>query len=137
MGGGPKYGASRGINVVPIEANPEVSKFFWGEGNIIPDIDAMNERFGAEPLDERPCPFRFSIGAILFKRALWEEMRAFKVRFSGTSLGKDEIQICSYCFLNSMPIMVSENVVVGHFAFGRQNASMKEYYYEHPEKFTY
>jgi hypothetical protein len=50
-------------------------------------------------------------------------------------MGADEVNLCTFCMLQSRPIMVSENVVVGHFSFGRQTEEMKKYYLEHPEKF--
>ena len=31
-----------------IESNPEVAKFFWGEGNYVPSIDELNDRFSRE-----------------------------------------------------------------------------------------
>ena len=51
-------------------------------------------------------------------------------------MGKDEIKMCEYCMLNSRPIMVSDNIVVGHFSFGTQTQGMIEYYNEHPERFA-
>ena len=119
-----------------IESNPEVAKFFWGEGEFIPTIDKMNSKFSKEEKKVNPCAIRFSIGAILFERILWEDMNYFNVDFEGSGLGKDEAQICEFCLLNSKPLMVSENVVVGHLSFGPQNQAMFEYYKEHPEKFS-
>lgn len=94
----------------------------------------MNSRFSKDDLEEMPCPIRFSIGAILFPRELWRQMEYFPVS-RNTGLGEDEIYICQYCFQHSRPLMVSENVVVGHLAFTHQNAGMKEYYLRHPEVF--
>lgn len=128
----PKYAA--GVKR-QIENNPETAKFFWGEGNFVPTIDELNKRFSLEPLEERACPIRFSIGAILFERNLWEDMGYFKVNRSNNAMGADEEQICSYCCVNSRPMMVSENVVVGHLSFGTQNAQMKEYFKENMKLF--
>lgn len=118
---------------VPIEQSAEVAKFFWGWGGYCPSVDKMNDTLGKLPLEERPCPVRFSIGAILFERNLWESMNYYSA--GSDSLGKDEEQLCSFCCLNSSPIMVSENVLVGHFSFGKQNEAMKEFFVEHPECF--
>lgn len=128
----PKYkaGADR-----KVETDPQVAKFFWGEGGYVPTIDEMNARFSAEPLEERACPIRFSIGAILFERQLWEDMRYFPVDRRTTNMGKDEADLCSFCLINSRPLMVSENVVAGHLSFGTQNAVMKQYFHEHEEMF--
>ncbi len=119
-----------------IESNPEVAKFFWGEGGYVPPIDDLNARFSAEPLAETVCPIRFSIGAILFERSFWEEMGHFDVSRLNNGMGIDEIQMCSQCCLLSRPLMVSENIVVGHLSFGTQNAPMKEYFLSHPELFN-
>lgn len=119
----------------PIESSSEVAKFFWGEDDVIPSIDEMNRRFANEPIDERAVPFRFSIGAILLDRTVWEDMGFFPVDRDSVSLGTDEVELCSFCCLKSRPLIVSENVLVGHFSFGPQNAIMKEYYEQHEERF--
>ena len=122
-------------NTVKIETSPDIAKFFWGEGNIVPDIDAIDRQFREERLQELPCCIRFSIGAILFERELWEEMGMFEVDYSYDHMGADEVQLCEFCHIMSRPIMVSENIVVGHFSFGPQTEEMKEFYKEHPERF--
>ena len=119
----------------PIESSPDVAKFFWGEGMIIPDIDKINALFYQDPVEERATPIRFSIGAILFERSVWEDMGYFSVNRKSVSLGWDEAQLCSYCCLKSRPIMVSENILVGHFSFGPQNDAMKEYYELNKDRF--
>ena len=121
----PKYAAGRHRQV---ESNPDVAKFFWGEGGYIPSIDYLNEQFSNMELVETACPIRFSIGAILFTRSLWREMGYFKVNRNSNNMGADEVQICSYCLEKSRPLMVSENIVVGHLSFGNQNEAMKDYY---------
>ena len=124
-----------------IEASPELARFMWGEAIEVngkeyrlPNIDEMNRQLSeSEPLVEA-CPIRFSIGAILFERKLWKDMGYFKVDV-GAGMGRDEAQICSYCLLESRPVMVSSNILVGHLAFGAQNKSMKEYLEKNPEMF--
>ena len=119
-----------------IESNPELAKFMWGEGGYIPSIDKLNDSFSDTDLCENPCPYRFSIGAILFERSLWEDMDYFSVKKNGTGMGVDEAEIDTFCFLNSKPIMVSDNVVVGHLSFSKQNAVMKEYFLSHLDLFN-
>lgn len=120
----------------PIETSVDIAKFFWGKGGYIPGIDELNDRFGKEALVELPCAIRFSIGAVMFERSLWEDMDHFDVDLNGNSMGKDEVQICKYCCISSRPIMVSENIVVGHFSFGPQNAGMKEFYENNKKLFV-
>lgn len=118
----------------PIETNSELACFMWGKEiecdglkYRLPSIDSMNSLFASGETKIESCPIRFSIGAILFERKLWKEMDYFHVG-KGTDMGKDEIQLCEFCMLNSKPIMVSNNIVVGHLGFGRQNEAMKQYY---------
>ena len=118
-----------------IESSPDVAKFFWGQGNFIPQIDDLNNLFSDRKNELIPCPVRFSIGAILFKRELIDGMRYIPVYRWSSGLGLDEMDICAYCINHSRPIMVTTNTVVGHFSFGPQTKGMKEYYMEHPERF--
>ncbi len=119
-----------------IENNPDVAKFMWGDGKnaMIPHIDDINEMLQNSPLSYSAVPIRFSIGAILFHRNLWENMKYFKVRL-GIGLGLDERQICTYCMINSKAMIVSENSCVGHLGFQKQNEDMKNYYLNNPQRF--
>lgn len=117
-----------------IENNPEVAKFMWGENDIVPHIDDINEMLQNSPLSYSAVPIRFSIGAILFHRSLWENMKYFNVRL-GIGLGLDERQICTYCMINSKTMIVSENTCVGHLGFQNQNEVMKKYYKNNPKRF--
>jgi len=117
-----------------IESNPDVAKFFWGNENIVPSLDKMNEGLSHDEFSYEACPIRFSIGAILFERQFWKEMGMFKVD-SGNGMGMDEEQVCAQCINCSKAIIVSNNVVVGHLSFGVQNEPMKEYFLENQEKF--
>ena len=111
-----------------IQSSSDVAKYFWGDGGKVPSIDMLNDMFSKMPLEECLCPIRFSIGAILFERSFWEQMGYFHVDLSGNAMGMDETQICEYCMRVSRPIVVSKNVVVGHFSFGPQTAEMIKYY---------
>lgn len=117
-----------------VENNPEAAKFFWGEGKYLSNIDEMNRDFSKEELTYDACPIRFSIGAILFERKLWEDMGMLEVK-KGSCMGLDEGNICAYCINNSRPIIVSGNSVVGHLSFGNQNKTMEEYFKENKEIF--
>lgn len=111
-----------------VVTNPDIAKFLWGESeNKLRDIDALDEEFAKQDLSYSVCSIRFSIGAILFARELWEEMGRFEVGI-GPNMGRDEIQLCNYILSDSRAIFVSENTVAGHFSFGKQTQAMKEYY---------
>ncbi len=124
-----------------IESSEDLARFMWGEiirlkgkDYRLPSIDEMDRLLRSEKQTLEACPIRFSIGAILFERSLWEKMNFFQVG-KGSDMGSDELQICEYCMLESRPVVVNHGVVVGHLAFGKQNAAMKEYYDEHKELF--
>lgn len=114
--------------------NPEAAKFFWGEGGYVPNIDEMNKKVSEDPIEERACPVQFSIGAILFKQELWIDMMGYPVS-RRRNIASDELALCSFCCLSSRPLMVTENVLVGHLSYLSQNATMKKYYMEHQDKF--
>ena len=118
-----------------IENDPETAKFFWGKGGFVPSIDKLNEIFSSKEYACSACAIRFSIGAILFAKETVEQMGYFTVERDISGMGDDEVELCTYCMLQSRPIMVCENTVVGHFSFGPQTAGMKEYYQQNKELF--
>lgn len=120
----PLYAAGRNRMV---ETNPEVAKFFWGYEKYLPNIDEMNAKVQADQFEYVACPIRFSIGAILFRREFWTDMRMFDV-LKGSGMGSDEDQICKHCMSKSKAIIVSKNSIVGHLSFGKQNRIMEEYF---------
>lgn len=124
-----------GDGQAPIIKNPDIAKFMWGETEEkLRDIDKLSEEFSKEEFSYSICSIRFSIGAILFSRDIWETMGRFKVGI-GTNMGQDEVQLCKYCMIESKAIVVSENTLVGHFSYGPQTNAMKEYYNSHREIF--
>ena len=120
-----------------IENNPDVAEFMWGKDGIVPHIDEINRIFQSEEFSYSVCPIRFSIGAVLFKREVFEEFGMFNVSAIGNDLGNDEAQLCSIAIESSKAIIVAENSVVGHLSFGTQNNTMKEYFSNHPERFDF
>lgn len=108
--------------------NPEIAKFMWGETEEkLRNIDKLSEEFSKEEFAYSICPIRFSIGAILFSRDIWEAIGRFVVE-KGTNMGRDEAQICEYCMIESRAIVVSENTIAGHFSYGPQTKAMEEFY---------
>ena len=79
-------------------------------------------------------PIRFSIGAILYHRSLWEDMNYFKVDIT-KGMAVDETQICEYCMSKSKAIVIAENTCVGHLSFGLQNNVMEEFFKENQDRF--
>ena len=86
------------------------------------DIDKLSEFLNAQPMEYHPCPVRYNIGAIYFKRKIWENMGMFSVPLGGCGLGIDESDLCTYCICNSKTMMISENSAVAHFCYGAQKS---------------
>ncbi len=126
-----KYASS---NERQIQSNPDVAKFFWGEGGFVKPLDELNSDFQKEEFNYSVCPIRFSIGFILFSRDLWNEMEMFEV-LPGSNMGVDEGQLAKHCVMKSKAMVVSHNTVCGHFSFGPQNEEMKNYYNSNRELF--
>ena len=120
-----------------VENNPDVAKFLWGGNKTtpIPQIDKLNELFEKNPFKFSVCPIRFSIGAILFKRDSWLDMGMYSVNRKTNAMGQDEYDFCCLAMSKSRAIIVSENTVVGHLSFGKQNEEMKNYYLNNKEIF--
>ena len=115
--------------------DPEIATFLWGETEkTLRNIDKLDEEFAKDKANYSICPIRFSIGAILFSRNLWEKMGRFEVGL-GNNMGRDEIQLCDYLMTDSRVIAVSENTIVGHFSYGKQTSEMKKYYEENRDIF--
>ena len=115
--------------------NPEIAKFMWGETEErLRDLDKLSEEFSKEEFAYSICPIRFSIGAILFSREIWEAMGRFEVA-RGANMGRDEAQMCQYCMIESRAIVVSENTIAGHFSYGPQTKAMEEFYTNNKEIF--
>lgn len=103
---------------------PDVAPYMWGKYGTIPAIDEIMADFDTEEFSV--CATRFNIGLILFHKSFWEEMGGFTVSGS-KDLGTDEEEICAWCAVYSKAIIVTHEVVVGHFAFGPQEIVMNQY----------
>ena len=114
--------------------DPKIPPYLWSQTNMLKDIDATAEMLRTDADDYSVCPFRFSIGAIFFKRKIWTDMGMFDVNHT-TGMALDEIKLCQYCNTNSLAIIVSHNSFVGHLAYGPQMDSMIEYYKANKHQF--
>ena len=108
--------------------NPEAAKFMWGATDSrLGDLDGLGRLLASRPEELSVCPYRYSIGFILFARKTWMDMGAFGVDAKGSNLGLDEEQLCQYCVLQAKAMVVVENAVAGHFSYGPQTRAMLEY----------
>lgn len=92
----------------------EAQKFLW---EVTGNIKDTQKRFDDGKLKYSLCSGRFSIGAIMFSRELWIEMNGFE-RDRYKCDGNDEITINTYCLSESRAIVVAEDALVCHYAFG-------------------
>ena len=99
------------------------------------NIDEISRKFSKEEFSYSICPIRFSIGAILLPRETWNKMEKFDV-CRGNNMGLDEVKLCQFCTIYSRVMVISENILVGHFSYGPQTSEMKKYYQEHKEIFS-
>lgn len=118
-----------------IENNASVAKFMWGENEKVPHIDDLDKFLNESEFSYSASTVRFSIGAILFSRQLWQDMHYFKVGVT-KGMGVDEVQICEFCVTNSKAMVISENTCAGHLSFGPQNSEMEKYYKSNPDRFS-
>jgi hypothetical protein len=87
-------------------------------------FDETARRFAEAPFGYSAVPHRFSIGAILFERDLWEEIGGLVV-MPWSGLGHDEKFLCKECTDRSRVGIVLHDVLAGHFSFGPQDAVMQ------------
>ena len=112
----------RASDGIPAFADGDAAVWLWSHG--LP-VDGTARRFAEAGPSQRIVPHRYSIGAILFERDLWEEMRGFKRLERSPGLGEDEGHICASCVSLSRVMVVLDDVYAGHFAFGLQQAAME------------
>lgn len=112
----------RAADGIPAHADGAAAVWLWE--HTLP-VDRTAAEFRARPFGYSIVPHRFSIGAILFERAFWHEMRGFSRGFGAPALGRDEDSIFAACMRSSRIIAVVHNVFAGHFAFGPQEKEMR------------
>lgn len=116
----------------PAQRDGDAAVWLWASGLPVDDVAA---RFARRPFGFRIVPHRFSIGAIVFERGLWEAMQGFQRKLPPPGLGEDEQQIAVACLGRSLIIAVLDNVYAGHFGFGAQTPAMLAAYGDRLEAF--
>jgi hypothetical protein len=116
--------AGRGIKA---QYDGEAAKWLWGKS--LP-FDYVSHYIKSQPFKYSAVPHRFSIGVILFERDFWEAIGGLRTPLLEGGVGMDEEYLCKDCLEMSRVMLVIHNVFAGHFSFGPQEASMKEYLHE-------
>jgi hypothetical protein len=107
---------------VRAQADGEAARWLWEHS--VP-FDEIAERFRRQPFAWSAAPHRFSIGAMLMQRDMWEHMHGYSVDPASPGVGDDEAQICMACTDSSRVIAVLHDVFAGHVSFGPQEAAMR------------
>lgn len=82
------------------------------------------------------CPFRFSVGAILFSREYWNELDGFETGLNGET-GLEELQMNQFCMNHMRGIVIIKSVLVGHLGFYTQKESIHEFFENNIEDIKY
>jgi len=106
-----------------LQSNPSVALWLWR--NTLP-FDQKVAEFAQSETRYSLCGMKFSIGAILFRRAFIEQIGGFRSAWCPGALGVDEGFLCRDCVHQSRPMYIIENVLSGHFSFSPQEALMRE-----------
>ena len=112
----------RASDGIPVHHDGNAAVWLWERG--LP-VEEIATEISKRPFRFSVVPHRFSIGAILFERDLWEGMNGFKRLQRSPGLGEDEQHICVECLSRSRIMAVLQNVYAGHFAFGPQQPAME------------
>lgn len=110
-----------------IHKNPDVAKWLWERS--VP-FDAVSKKI--EVLNSgkvKVCPYRLSIGAILFTREFWEEIGCFQVSGIGY-MGIEEEQVNAYCVNKMYSVVMALDTFAGHLGFFSQKEICKIFYEE-------
>lgn len=119
---------------ITFDAN--ISKWLWYHISIDSDIKQLDKTNHSEL-----CATRFSIGMVLFKRDVWQNMGQFPytpddpVEYKRIGLGEDEKALCSYCMMKARPMFICNDVLVGHLSYGPTTKEMMSFFKTHQELF--
>ena len=106
---------------VPAQVDPVAAEWLWERS--LP-FDEVAARFAARPFGYTTVPQRFSIGAFLLERGVWEAMGGFPSH-PIRDVGEDERALCQECADRSLVPFVLHDVFAGHWSFGPQEAAMR------------
>ena len=119
-----------------ITFNANISKWLWQNISIDSAIKQLDKTTHSEL-----CATRFSIGMVLFKRDVWQNMGQFPytpddpVEYKRIGLGEDEKALCNYCMMKARPMFICNDVLVGHLSYGPTTKEMMSFFEKHQELF--
>lgn len=108
---------------VKAHGDGDAARWLWERS--VP-FDEVAAHFRALPFGYSTIPHRFSIGAMLMERSLWDAMKGYTVDLASPGIGDDEREIFAACADASRVAVVVHDVLAGHFSFGLQESAMRE-----------
>lgn len=122
-----KFGrVKKGVREGKINQDAAIAKYIWDKSlpldEKIGDFSKNNEVF-------KPIFSRYTIGAIMYSRELWEEIGKFEPDVDD-NLGGDEDQLIRECAIRGKIPVIATKVFAGHFSFGPQTEEMKQFWSE-------
>jgi hypothetical protein len=115
-------GIPRACTGIPIQREGPPAAWIWRHS--LP-VDEVARRFTEQPFSYSIIPHRFSTGMVLFRREFWELMEGIRAPLTPPGAGIDEAYLCSQCVDRSRVMVLVHNAYAGHYAFGRQEATMR------------
>jgi hypothetical protein len=113
-----------------IHSNPSAAVFIW-ETLETQTFDQMEHNLYVLNQGKYVvCPQRFSIGAILFRREIWEKMGMFTVG-RDKETGLEERDFCAFCMDSGYRIVCDLDAFVGHLGYFTQKEACKKYFLDH------
>lgn len=120
-----KFGEARAqADGIPIHYDGNAAKWIWSRS--LP-FDHVASRFDKAPFAYNTVVGRFSIGALLLEREMWETIGGFAVSPEEGWLGFEEEHLCRMCMELNRPIAILHNVFAGHFSFYPQFKEMRSF----------
>lgn len=113
---------------VDVLTNPKIAEYLWKSIDI-DDESILDKEFKPEVIGTR-----FSIGAVVFSREVWNEMKGFTVeldaiqQYKRIGLGTDEKDLNRFSMMKAKPMILDKTVLVGHLGYGPQTSYMTNLY---------
>ena len=115
-------GTPRACTGIPVHADGRAAAWIWRHS--VP-LDEVARRFSEQPFSYSTVPHRFSTGLVLFRREFWSEMGGLRAPLEPPGRGEDEAFLCGQCVDRSQVMVVVHNACAGHYAFARQEETMR------------
>jgi hypothetical protein len=118
---------------IGVHSDGLVAEWLWRH---MSPMDEVTAKLASRAPSYSVCPHRFSIGAIMLPRSVWQIMGKFPAEHKDGLIGSDEEHICKFCMDKSYAIVIAEGAFCAHFGFGPQTSHMLDVYRSNAELFA-